>query len=201
LDDLLVMKARAERKRMMDRKYSEQRRQREKKEESTLYNQYVKLNAKNKELRAEEKRLQALLSEAQSKQQELESPQVARHEPAQFHHAIEQHPSNDSAAASAVGNFQMAQLFQQRHQEDLLRSLLAASIQGHGPPPPARGADLSAMLKLVQQQVPAGSNFAGGLASPVVGPQVRPTTAQGQHPQVHALYDLLANSQLGVGNS
>jgi hypothetical protein len=186
-DDLMVMKARAERKRMMDRKYSEQRRQREKKEEVTLYNQYVKLNAKNKELHAECKRLQNLLLDAQSKVNELESARSVQKEPSQVSRHI-----NHLPVSGAVGG----SLFQQQH---LLRSLLSASTYGTVSQP--QGADPTAMFMLLQQQVPVGSNLMGGLASPMTGPQGLPCPAQGQHSQFHSLRDLLSHNQGAVGNS
>jgi hypothetical protein len=185
LDDLMVMKARAERKRMMDRKYSEQRRQREKKEEATLYNQYVKLNAKNKGLHAEGKRLQSLLLDAQSKVKELESSRAFRQEPSQATRPMNHRPVNDSVGAS---------LFQQQH---LLRSLLTASTYGNVAQ--RQGADPTAVLTFLQQQVPPAANLMAGLTSPMTGPQGMPSSAQGQHAQL--LRGLFSHTQGATGNA
>jgi hypothetical protein len=189
LDDLMVMKARAERKRLMDRKYSDQRRQREKNEESTLYNQYVRLNAKNKDLCAEEARLKDLLAQAQAKVAEIEAAARApRQEPVQTPHPRSQFNLGGSFGSSSSN---LTQLYQQRQ---LLQSLVASSVSNNAPTLPwGQAVEPNATLTLFQQMQALPVN-----ASHVAGFSTRSATqrplgvAYAQHPQLHMVRDFLS---------
>lgn len=192
LDDLMVMKARAERKRLMDRKYSEQRRQKEKMEESTLYNQYVRLNAKNKELCAEEARLKKLLSQAQSKVTEIEAAatRAPRQEPVRVPHSMTQLGLSGSVASSPSSS--LAQLYQQRQ---LFQSLVASSVPTNAPSLQWGGqaVDPSATLTLLQRMQPS---FSTPIATQ------RPVGAvYSQHPPLPMFREFLSKGHVQSGGS
>lgn len=155
MNDLLLMKARADRKRMMDRKYSEQRRQREKQEESTLYKQYVQLNAANKKMRSEESQLLQMLAEARAKvaQAQAEEQQAA---------AVRIARQNSLASLSSS------------HLQQLLQSSRCLSSTGLSLPAPPSGNGLAALLMRHQQQQQQQNRSFLGAASMANAP-FRPT--------------------------
>jgi hypothetical protein len=196
LDDLMVMKARAERKRLMDRKYSEQRRQREKTEESTLYNQYVRLNATNKDLRAEETRLKDLLAQAQSKVTEIEATaRATRQEQVQAPLPMSQLNLAGSVVSTSSN---LAQLYQQRQ---LLQSLVGSSASpsslswGHA-------VDPSATLTLLRQMqpLPMNASHVGGFSTSSAAQ--RPLgIVYAQHPPLQMLREFLPKGQVHGGGA